>query len=201
MKFASHIVRLGAAAIMFATLAQAAAAAPPAPPPQGAPMPRILLVDRSEVLSRSAVGMSIMMQVRGLITSAQNSLKARDIALQREGQALQQQIAILSPSAKNAKVKAFNDKRTALQIDLQKQQNLIQGGLLAARTQALTALKPILQKIMIERGGNILLDRNAALEWIPAFDVTALATQRLNQVLTTVRVVPTPMPEGAGPPQ
>lgn len=164
-------------------------------------MPRILLVDRAEVLSRSAAGMSIMTQVRAMITNAQNGLKARDIALQKEGQALQQQIAILAPAVKNAKIKAFNDKRAALQLDLQKQQSLIQGGLLAARTQALTALKPILQKIMIERGGNILLDRNAALEWLPAFDVTPIAIQRLNQVLTSVKVVPTPMPEGAGPPQ
>ncbi len=201
MKLASHIVRFGAVAVMFAGLSQAASAAPPAPPPQGAPMPRILLVDRAEVLSRSNVGLNIMNQVKGLIASAQNGLKARDIALQKEGQALQQQIAILSPAVKNAKIKAFNDKRTALQMDLQKQQNLIQGGLLAARTQALTALKPVLQKIMIERGGNILLDRNAALEWLPAFDVTPLAIQRLNQVLSAVKVVPTPMPENAGPPQ
>jgi len=201
MKLASRIARLGVVAILFTGFSQAAIAAPPGPPPQGAPMPRILLVDRAEVLSRSAAGMSIMTQVRAMITNAQNGLKARDIALQKEGQALQQQIAILAPAVKNAKIKAFNDKRAALQLDLQKQQSLIQGGLLAARTQALTALKPILQKIMIERGGNILLDRNAALEWLPAFDVTPIAIQRLNQVLTSVKVVPTPMPEGAGPPQ
>jgi len=201
MKLASRIARLGVVAILFTGFSQAALAAPPGPPPQGAPMPRILLVDRAEVLSRSAAGMSIMTQVRAMITNAQNGLKARDIALQKEGQALQQQIAILAPAVKNAKIKAFNDKRAALQLDLQKQQSLIQGGLLAARTQALTALKPILQKIMIERGGNILLDRNAALEWLPAFDVTPIAIQRLNQVLTSVKVVPTPMPEGAGPPQ
>ena len=164
-------------------------------------MPRILLVDRAEVLSRSTAGASIMTQVRAMITNAQNGLKARDISLQKEGAQLQQQIAILSPAVKNAKIKAFNDKRAALQLDLQKQQSLIQGGLLAARTQALGALKPILQKIMIERGGNLLLDRNAALEWLPAFDITPIAIQRLNQVLQTVKVVPTPMPEGAGQPQ
>ncbi|MEI9992196.1 MAG: OmpH family outer membrane protein [Rhizomicrobium sp.] len=201
MKLTSHIVRLGAAVIVLAGLSQAALAAPPGPPPQGAPMPRILLVDRAEVLSRSNAGVSIMTQVRGMIASAQNGLKARDLALQKEGQALQQQIAILAPAVKNAKIKAFNDKRNALQADLQKQQSLIQGGLLAARTQALNALKPVLQKIMIERGGNLLLDRNAALEWLPAFDVTGLAIQRLNQVLQTVKVVPTPLPENAGPPQ
>jgi Skp family chaperone for outer membrane proteins len=201
MKRTSHIARLGAAVILFVGLSQAALAAPPGQPPQGMPVVRILLVDRAEVLSRSNVGISIMTQVRTMITNAQNGLKARDIALQKEGQALQQQIAILAPAVKAAKIKAFNDKRAALQMDLQKQQGLIQGGLLAARTQALGALKPILQKIMIERGGNLLLDRNAALEWLPAFDVTPIAIARLNQSLQTVKVVPTPMPEGAAPPQ
>jgi len=200
MKIASHIARVGASVLLVVGLSATVATAQ-TPPPGGVPMARILLVDRAEVLSRSNVGMNIMMQVKGLITSAQNGLKARDIALQKEGAALQQQIAILAPAVKNAKVKAFETKRAALQMDLQKQQNMIQGGLLAARTQALNALKPILQKILVERGGNLLIDRNAALEWLPAFDVTALAIQRLNQALSSVKVVPTPMPEGAAPPQ
>ncbi|MGH9591531.1 MAG: OmpH family outer membrane protein [Bryobacteraceae bacterium] len=201
MKRTVRLAGLGAAAFLVATLWQGAVAAPPGPPPQGAMVPRILLVDRAEVLSRSAVGQSIMGQVRQLIASAQAGLKAREIALQKEGQALQQQLAILSPSVKDAKVRAFRTKQEALQVDLQKQQGLIQGGLLAARTQALSALKPVLQKIIVERGGNLLIDRNAALEWLPAFDVTPEAIARLNQAITTVKVVPQPMPENAGPQQ
>jgi Skp family chaperone for outer membrane proteins len=199
MKLSVHLARLGAAALLIATLSQGALAGPP--PPQAAPNVRILLVDRAEVLSRSAVGQSIMGQVRQLIASAQGRLKAREIALQKEGQALQQQLAILAPSVKEAKVRAFRAKQEQLQADLQKQQSMIQGGLLAARTQALSALKPVLQKIMVERGGNLLLDRNAALEWLPAFDVTPQAIARLNQAITTVKVVPQPMPENAGPQQ
>jgi Skp family chaperone for outer membrane proteins len=198
MKLSVHLARLGAAALLIATLSQGALAGPP---PQAAPNVRVLLVDRAEVLSRSAVGQSIMGQVRQLIASAQGRLKAREIALQKEGQALQQQLAILAPSVKEAKVRAFRAKQEQLQADLQKQQSMIQGGLLAARTQALSALKPVLQKIMVERGGNLLLDRNAALEWLPAFDVTPQAIARLNQAITTVKVVPQPMPENAGPQQ
>jgi Skp family chaperone for outer membrane proteins len=201
MKHTIYLARFGAAAILIASLSQSALAAPPGPPPQGAPMARILLVDRAEVLSRSTVGQSIMGQVRQLISSAQGSLKAREIALQKEGQALQQQLAILAPSVKEAKVRAFRAKQETLQADLQKQQSMIQGGLLAARTQALNALKPVLQKILVERGGNLLIDRSAALEWLPAFDVTPEAIARLNQAITTVKVVPQPMPENAGPQQ
>lgn len=199
MKRLSTLARLGAAAVLFASFAQGAMAQ--SAPPQGMPVPRILLVDRAEVLSRSNAGQGIMKQVQALVTNARNGLKAREIALQKEGQALQQQLAILAPGVKDAKVKAFRAKQEALQADLQKQQSLIQGGLLAARTQALNALKPVLQKILIERGANMLLDRNAALEWLPAFDVTGLAITRLNQANLNIKVVPTPLPPGAGGPQ
>ena len=195
MKHASFAAYLGV--LLLAGLSAPAEANPA----NVVPPTRILLVDRNEVLSHSAVGQSIMSQVKVLVLSAQGGLKARDAALQNEGRALQQQLAILSPAVKAAKIKAFDEQRTALQEDLQKQQNLIQGGLLVARTQAMNALKPILQKIMIERGGTLLLDRNAAMEWLPAYDITPLAITRLNQTVTQIKVTPTPMPEGAAPQQ
>jgi Skp family chaperone for outer membrane proteins len=194
MNYASRIVRAAAAAVLIAGISGAAHAAPPGPPQGGPPVPHILLVDRNEVMSRSLAGQSIMKQVQGLVISAKASLNAHGAALQGEQRTLQQQLPILSGAVKDAKVKAFNAKRVAFQSDMEKQQGLIQGGLFVARNQVLAALKPILQKIMVERGGNILMERGAALEWIPAFDVTDLAIQRLNQSLPTVKVTPTPPP-------
>jgi len=199
MNHLSRITRAAVAALLIAGISGAAyAAPPPGPPQQGVPQPRILLVDRNEVLGRSLAGQSIMKQVQALITSAKAGLTARGAAIQKEGQQLQQQLPILGASAKEAKMKAFNAKRVALQTDMDKQQGLIQGGLLVARNQVLAQLKPILQKIMVERGGNILLERGAALEWIPAFDVTAIAIQRLNQAMPSVKVVPTMPPQQPG---
>ena len=196
MNYASRIA--AAAALLFVGLPGAALADPPPPP---MPPARILLVDRNEVLGRSAVGQSIMRQVQALVTSAKASLSARGQALQKEQAQLQQQLPILSGAVKDAKVKAFNAKRVAFQSDMEKQQGLIQGGLMVARNQVLQALKPILQKIMVERGGNILLERGAALEWIPAYDITAIAVQRLNQAMPNLTVKPTPMPQQPGGPQ
>jgi Skp family chaperone for outer membrane proteins len=199
MKYASRIAHAAMAALFIAGIFGVAHAAPPGPPPAGMPVPRILLVDRNEVLGRSMAGQSIMKQVQGLVVSAKASLNARGAALQNEQRTLQQQLPILSASVKDAKVKAFNAKRVAFQSDMEKQQGLIQGGLFAARNQVLTALKPVLQKIMVERGGNILMERGAALEWVPAFDVTDVAIQRLNQVLPSVKVTPAPPPQQQPP--
>lgn len=203
MKYASRIAAAALAAFFAANLpgALSGAAAAPPPPPAGTPIPKILVIDRAAILRGSVVGQNIMKQVQGLTVAAENGLKARDAGLRAEGQALQQQLAILSPAVKAAKIKAFEAKQAGLQADVQTQQGLIQGGVLVARQQVERALGPILQKIMTERGANLLLDRNAVVLGTVDVDVTGVAIQRLNQSLPTVKVTLTPLPPGAAPPQ
>jgi Skp family chaperone for outer membrane proteins len=205
MTNASRILRTAAAALLLAGLSSAAfAAGPPGPPPkppQGTPQPKILVIDRAAILRGSVVGQNIMKQVQQLSVAAEAGLKNKDQALRAEGAALQQQLAILSPSVKAAKIKAFEAKQASLQGDVQKQQNLIQGGVMKARQQVETALGPILTKIMQERGANLLLDRNAVVLGNIDVDITGVAIQRMNQVLPMVKVVPQPLPPGAAPPQ
>ena len=204
MTNASRIARLAATALLFAGLSTAALAAPPAAPPkppQGTPQPKILVIDRAAILRGSVVGQNIMKQVQALTIAAENGLKAKDQALRKEGAALQQQLAILAPAVKAAKIKAFEVKQASLQGDVQKQQSLIQGGVLVARQQVERALGPILQKIMAARGANLLLDRNAVVLGTVDVDVTGAAIGMLNQSLPNVKVVLTPLPPGAAPPQ
>jgi outer membrane protein len=203
MKNASCIVRTIAVAAALLVLPQVAFAAPPAPPakPIGTPNPKILVIDRAAILRGSAVGQNIMKQVQALTVSAENSLKGQDAALRQEGATLQQQLAILSPAVKAAKIKAFQAKQAGLQKNVQTQQGLIQGGVLKARQQVEQALGPILQGIMVERGANLLLDRNAVVLGTVDVDITGVAIARLNQKLPTVKVTPTPLPPGAAAPQ
>src|SRR5262249_22106984 len=121
---------------------------------------------------------------------------AEGTALQKEGQALQQQVAILAPDVKARKVRDFQNKQAAFQRKLEQRQGLIQGGLFQAQQQVEGALKPILQGIMQERGANVLLDRSAVVLVPNALDVTAVAVQRLNQKLPTVKVQLVALPPG-----
>ena len=199
---ASRFARtLAVAALLALAPVQAFAATPPPPAPTGTPNPKILVIDRAAILRGSVVGQNIMKQVQALTTSAENMLKGQDTALRQEGATLQQQLAILSPSVKAAKIKAFQAKQAALQQNVQTQQGLIQGGVIKARQQVEQALGPILQAIMIERGANLLLDRNAVVLGTVDVDVTKVAIARLNQKLPAVKVVLTPLPPGAAPPQ
>lgn len=187
-------------AVSVLTISAPAFAAGP-PPAAGTPNPKILVIDRAAILRGSVVGQNIMKQVQGLTIAAEQGLKARDVALRSEGQQLQQQLAILAPAVKAAKIKAFEAKQAALQADVQKQQGLIQGGVLKARQQVEQALGPILQGLMSERGANLLLDRNAVVLGTVNVDITKDAITRLNQKLPNVKVTLTALPPGVAPQQ
>jgi outer membrane protein len=170
---------------------------PPAPQGQGLPQPRILVIDRQAILRASKVGQDIVRQVNAYTQSAEGEFKAENDGLQREQQALQQQIAILSPDVRAQKIKAYQSKQVAFRAKVEARQGLIQGGVLQARQQVEQALGPILQGIMQERGANLLLDRAAVVLGTVDVDVTRAAIQRLDQKLPSVKVQLVALPPGA----
>ena len=183
------------AALLSATGASAAT---------GTPNPKIVVIDRAAVLRVSKVGQDIIRQVNAYTAQAENDLKNQGQALQRDGRAFQQQAAILSNDLKNKKMKELEARRTGLQAEVQKKQGLIQGGFMKARSQVEQALGPILQGIMVERGANLLLDRNAVILGTVDVDITRVAVQRLDQKMPTIKVelvAPPPGMQQQQPPQ
>jgi outer membrane protein len=177
----------------------------PAPPPaQNAaaplPAPKVLVINRQAILQASKVGQDIARQVQALANQAKAEMDGQGKALQAEGQALQQQIAILAPDAKQKKIDAFQAKEASLQAAAQRREQQIQGGLLSAQTTVENVLGPILQNIMVQRGANLILDKNAVVfANSSAFDITQTAIDQLNQKITTVKVT-LQMPPLGGPP-
>ncbi len=163
---------------------------------QAAPNPKILVIDRAAILRASKVGQDIVRQVNAYTVSAEHDFKGQSDDLRRQGQALQQQVAILSPDVKAQKIQAFEAKQQAFQKQVEDRQGKIQGGVLKARQQVEAALGPILQGIMAERGANLLLDRNAVVLGTVDVDITRTAIQRLDQKMPTVKVTLTDPPPG-----
>jgi outer membrane protein len=197
MRNSKLVVRAASAAAVFAmglTTAHAQAPAPIKPHPvagaSGTPTPaiKILVVDRQAILRLSKVGQDIVRQVNSLTTSAESQFKAEKDSLQKEEQTLAQQGAILAPDVRAEKQKAFESKVTAFQKKVQDRQSMIQGGVMNARRQVETALGPILQGILAERGANLLLDRQEVVLATVDVDVTRLTIQRLDQKLPSVKV-------------
>jgi Skp family chaperone for outer membrane proteins len=175
------------------------AAPPPAPAGQhpaqaGTPDPKILVIDRNAILRASKAGQSIVAQLQGFTKSAEGEFKAEGEGLRKEGEALRAQIAILAPDVKAKKIRDFQAKEAAFQQKVQSRQGEIQGGLYKARQQVEQTLGPILQGIMSERHANLLFDRSVIVLGTVDVDITALAVQRLDQKLPTVKVQLQPLP-------
>jgi Skp family chaperone for outer membrane proteins len=186
---------LVAGAVLVGFSLPASAAGPQQP--QGTPAPKILVIDRTIILRASKAGQDVVRQVNGYTEQLEKDFKGQGAALRQQGQALQQQMAILSADVKARKVREFQARQASLQAQAQKRQSLIQGGFFKARQQMEQALGPILQGIMKERGANLLLDRSAVvLGTDSSIDITPIAVQRLNQKLPTIKVELVPPPPG-----
>jgi outer membrane protein len=192
----SHIARaLPVVAVLIAGFVSPALAA--GPQPQGTPAPKILVIDRSIILRASKGGQDIVRQVNAYTAQLEKDFKGQGASLRSQYQQLQQQAAILSADVKARKVKDFESKKSSLQAAAQKRQSLIQGGFYKARQQMEQALGPILQGIMKDRGANMLLDRSAVIMGTdPTIDITAVAVQRLNDKMPTIKVELVPPPPG-----
>jgi outer membrane protein len=153
------------------------------------PQPRIVVIDRGAILQFSKVGQDIARQVQAYATQAKNDLSAQGRALQKEGQALQQQVAILAPDLKQKKIAAFEARQSSLQSAAQKKDEQIRGGFIAARAAVEKVLGPLLQDIVKERGANLVLDKQAVVYANnAAFDITGEAIEKLNAKLPSYHV-------------
>jgi outer membrane protein len=204
--------------------AGAAIPAAPAPAPAGAPAaapppaaaaagaasavqtPRIIVIDRQQLLQRSAAGKDIFTQTQTLSKQLETQLRTEETQLQTEAVQLQQQMAIMAADLRAQKEKDFTAKQQAFQTRVQQRQAQIQASFNQAAREVEMALDPILQAIMRERNANMVLDRSAVIVATSDIDVTPVALQRLDRALPRVKVdlVPLPaagtQPAGAGAP-
>jgi outer membrane protein len=180
-----------AALVLMAISAPGFAAAPPPQPQAQAPL-KILLIDRQAILRFSKVGQDVARQIQNYGNQAKAEISGQQRSLQAEAQKVQQEVAILAADAKAKKVAEFEAKQSAMQANAQKKEQMIQGGFLKAQNTIAQALEPILQKIMQQRGANIILDKNAVVyaspQAVAAFDITQASIEQLNQKLPTLKV-------------
>lgn len=174
----------------YAQPAPAKPAAAPAAAGKPAPAAVILFLDRGTVLRKSAVGTDMYKQVEALAKKMENDFAPENKKIQADIQALQAQADVLTPQARQAKVKELENRRQALQKKVQDRQAAIQGGLANSRTTIEKALAPILEKLLTERKANLLLDRGLVVLGATELDITQTVIDRLNKSLPKVTVTP-----------
>lgn len=163
-----------------------------------APPAVVLVVDRQAILRQSKAGQDMLRQVEEMGKAMEAEFGSEEKRLREDAAALQQQAAALSPQARQAREAELRRRQEQLQKAVQERQAAIQNGINKARAQIEQALGPILQQIMVERGGNLMLDRSSVILGSVDVDATAAAVQRLDQVLPAVKVEPIAPEAGEG---
>jgi Skp family chaperone for outer membrane proteins len=173
------------AALMGATVLLAAPASAANPPPA----PRLVVLDKLAIMQYSKVGQDISRQVKAYADQAKRDLQSQGVALQAEGRALQQQVAILAPDVKAKRVAAFQARETALSGAAQKKDEQIKAGFFAARQAMEQTLGPVLQQIVQEHGANLVLDKQAVVTaGVAGLDITKEVIDRLDAKMSTYKV-------------
>lgn len=159
-----------------------------APPAVKAPAAVIIFLDRTAVLRRSAAGKSVAAQVEELARKMESEFGPENRKLQADVQALQTDAPVITPEKRQETIRQLEARREAFQKKVQDRQAAIQAGQNSARQQIESALGPILEKIMVERGANILLDRGAVVLGTGGLDVTDLVITRLDAALPSAKL-------------
>ena len=155
-----------------------------------APPAVILFLDRGTVLRQSSVGKDMYAQVEGLAKKMEADFSPENKKLQADVAEFQKTASLMKPELRAAKRTELETRRAGFQKKVQDRQGAIQNGLGTARSQVEKALGPILEKIMVERGSNLLLDRGLVVLGATTLDVTSVVIQRLNTALPKVTVTP-----------
>ena len=189
-----------ASAAMLPAVANAQAAAPAAVAPAAAvPQSQILIIDLERVFAGSLAGKSGDAQLKTKLTAMQARAKQLQDALTLESDALRKQQAAnaIAPEALQAKARDLGQREQAGNAELATRQQEFQNSQRYVQQQILSAVGPIVQQIMKERGSQVALRADATLAMNPALDATAEVVRRLDASLKTVGVNPPAAPAPA----
>ena len=176
-----------AASLVFASLAFST----PSADAQGS---TIITVDQGRVLRESAGGQDIQRKLQAIGQTIQSEIQNEQAALETEGRALEGRLANKSEEAIRAdtalvsqmqsfqrKQQAFVQKRQIRQQELvQTEQN--------ALNEFNTALGPVLEQVLAERGADVMMARASVVLVDPALDATDLVISKIDAVKPSVTV-------------
>ncbi|MCT4559447.1 MAG: OmpH family outer membrane protein [Pelagimonas sp.] len=153
---------------------------PIAATPSDRGVPQILVVDFTRAMETSLLGQQLLraLEAEGEAIAAEN--REIEAELIQEELALTEQRATLEAAAFRELANAFDTKVQTLRAA----QDAKERAFTAKREETPRlfhqAVLPILQEIMLETGGSIVLDRRVAVAFLSSVDVTDIAVARLD---------------------
>lgn len=148
----------------------------------------VITVDFQRVTSESAVGQDVQKQIQSVQLELQTKVAEMDENLSTEKAAIEQQRPLLDEPMFQEKATAFNLKAQADRKALNDKAEQIQREVQQANLAIERELKPIVRKIMEEKGATIVFDKSRIYEQASGMDVTTEVIDQLNSVLPTYQI-------------
>ena len=165
----------------------------------------IVVIDQARILRESAGGQDIQRKLQAISQTIQSELQAEQSALETEGRALEGRLANKSEEAIRAdaglvsQMQSFQRKQQAfVQKSQIRQQELAQTEQNAI-AEFYSALEPVLEQVLAERGGNLMVERSSVLIAQPSLDATTLAISKINASKPSVTVSRVRLPAQPAP--
>ncbi|WP_417318039.1 OmpH family outer membrane protein [Emcibacter sp.] len=155
---------------------------------QALPKVSIAVIDSRRITMDSAAGKDIRRQLDLIRQKFQAEIVAKETELKKEEESLSNQRSLVPKEVYEQKVVEFRGKVADMQRDAQAKNRELEVALVNAQNKLQSALTPIYQKILKERGANMIIDKSLVIEHAAALNVTDEVIEQLNQVLPAVEV-------------
>lgn len=148
--------------------------------------PVILVVGRQQIFGSSKAGADMRDKLQAIRTAIESDQEKEMEALIKDAQKLQQQRAILSQEQFQQKQVELGRREEFIKFKFSKELEAAQEN---AQSEVMTSLYPILQDLMKEKSGTLLMDQSSVLMVSASYNITGAAIERLDAVKPTVDVV------------
>jgi outer membrane protein len=147
---------------------------------------KIGVIDLQDIANRSAIGQETQKRVREFYESKKAELEQKEIGLQSETTALENQRAILSADAYTRKKNELEQKNLQLRQDQDNAETELNNIRQTELDRFANSVGPIIEAIGKELNYTLILDRRSGVYYFDQnVDLTELVVQRINQQQST----------------
>lgn len=160
----------------------------------------VVVIDQGKIMRDSRAGKDIQTKIKNIGTQIERELKPTADQLNTESKSIEAQTKNMTPQAMRAdaalktRVEAYARKAQ----DFNRRRQIAAGELQLTERKAwadfYTALRPVLQEVVTEKGAQLIVDRADAVYANPSIDATTLVISKMDAKTPTISVVRQKMP-------
>ena len=187
---------IAALALLFASISVAA----PIATAQGT---SVIVIDQRKIMRDSRAGKDIQTKVKSIEDQIRRELESTSRSLESEGKSIETRTQNMTPQAVAAdpalkgQVESFYKKAGEFNRTRQIRAQELSITERKAWNEFFKALQPVLQEVVNEKGGQIMLDRSSTVFASPSLDATASVISKLDSSKPTINVVRERLPVNA----